>query len=293
MLADGEGVFLTFLGLAGACIGSFMNVVVYRLPRECMFIARPRSRCTACATPIAWYDNIPILSWLLLRARCRHCKTHISARYVSVEIVVAAWFVLSAWHQLCADGADDILAASGERWITWGVQALIFVCLLALSLIDFDHRILPDELTIGGMVLGPVLAFLAPSFQHGRSFVKGVLGWDLAPNLLAVADGLLGMLAAAGVLWGVGWLGAKAFRREAMGFGDVKMFGAMGAVLGMWVFLALVVASLTGALIGVVSMCLGQGRQIPFGPFLAVGMLVVMFAGPWLLELWLGLARAH
>jgi leader peptidase (prepilin peptidase)/N-methyltransferase len=101
------------------------------------------------------------------------------------------------------------------------------------------------------------------------------------------------MLAAAGVLWGVGWLGAKAFRREAMGFGDVKMFGAMGAVLGMWVFLALVVASLTGALIGVVSMCLGQGRQIPFGPFLAVGMLVVMFAGPWLLELWLGLARAH
>lgn len=293
MIACAEGYVLTFLGLTGACIGSFLNVVVYRLPRECMSIAHPRSRCTACAELIAWFDNIPLLSWLLLRGRCRHCKARISPRYILVEAITAAWFVLSAVFLLGGGQSADLLDAPGTVWLAWLAQAIIFSVLLALTLIDIDHRILPDELTIGGMVLGPALAFMAPGFQHARSFVRTLVDLDLGPRVLALADGLVGMAAGAGVLWLVGWIGARAFRREAMGFGDVKMMGAMGAVLGMWVFLALVVASFVGAIVGVIGMCLGQGRQIPFGPFLAAGMLVVMFAGPQLLELWLGMARAH
>ncbi len=293
MIACAEGVILTFLGLSGACIGSFLNVVVYRLPRECMSIARPRSRCTSCASLIVWYDNIPLVSWILLKGRCRHCKARISPRYILVEALVATWFTLSALMWFWSGRDDAVLAASETEWIAWSVQALVFSVLLALALIDIDHRILPDELTIGGMVLGPALAFAAPDFQHGRSFVRALLDLDAGPRVLALADGLVGMAAGAGVLWLIGWLGARAFRREAMGFGDVKMIGAMGAMLGMWVFLALVVASFVGAIVGVIGMCLGQGRQIPFGPFLAAGMLVVMFAGPQLLELWLGMARAH
>ncbi|MSR74648.1 MAG: prepilin peptidase [Planctomycetes bacterium] len=282
---------LFFLGTMGACVGSFLNVVAWRLPRECMSIVRPRSRCTQCSTWISWWDNLPIISWLILRGRCRKCRTRISCRYFFVELATAVWF---AGSTKLLFGDAPLLHSSASQsvvWLHYGVVALIFCVLLVLALIDWDYRILPDQLTIGGMIVGPLLAFAAPDVQHGRMLLHlaGDGAWALRTD--AALNGLLGMILGAGVLWLVGVIGTRIWKRDAMGFGDVKMIGAMGAVLGLWVFLALVVASVTGALAGLVRLAIRKDHQIPFGPFLGLGMLVVVVAGPQVLDLWLGLAR--
>ena len=288
----GEFLILVFLGIVGACVGSFLNVVAYRLPRECMSIVRPRSRCTQCSAWISWRDNLPLLSWLLLRGRCRNCRTRISLRYPLVELTTAAWFAGAAWF---LGGAQLLrgIPEQGALWLHFAVMTLIFCVLLVLALIDWDYRILPDQLTIGGMIVGPLLAFAAPEVQHGKMLLHVAGNGVWAVRTDAALNGLLGMALGAGVLWLVGWIGSRIWKRDAMGLGDVKMIGAMGAVLGLWVFLALVVASISGALVGVIRMAVRKDHQIPFGPFLALGMLMVMIAGPQILDLWLGLARVE
>ncbi len=287
---------LGMVAAIGACVGSFLNVVAYRLPRACMSIVKPRSRCPRCASMIAWYDNLPVLSWLMLRGRCRTCDTRISARYPLVELGVTALFAVVAWRVLPLEALRRP-AEHGAEWLHFCVAALITSSLIALSLIDLDYLILPDQITKTGIVIGPLLAFLDPAIQPTLVIkawtVFGLLDRPLETAIglsgVALVHGVLGALVAGGTLWLIGVCGTWAFKKEAMGFGDVKMIAAMGGVLGFWSLLALVVAVMTGAVVGIVVKLAGKGRYIPFGPFLALGMWIVMLWGVPVLAWWLRL----
>jgi leader peptidase (prepilin peptidase)/N-methyltransferase len=260
-----------------------------------MSIAKPRSRCPRCSAPIPWHDNIPVAGWLLLRGRCRACRAPIPVRYPFVELLMAALFFVVARVVLPEEALRRPLASPNWMvWLDWAVRCAITAALVALSLIDLDYRILPDAITKPGIVLGPVLAFVAPAVQPtsviGRWTIGGLtLEGLIGPHFTALLHGILGAALGWAVLWSIGRLGSIAFRKPAMGFGDVKMFAAMGGVLGFWCLLALFVATLCGAVVGIVFKLVAKGRYIPFGPFLAVGMWVVMLWGERVFSAWLSL----
>ena len=289
-------VSLAGIASLGACVGSFLNVVAYRLPRECMSVVKPRSRCPKCTRWIAWYDNLPVLSWLLLRGRCRGCGLGISVRYPLVELATALLFLATAILTMPPQALAEPLTAGGA-WGAFGLRALAVSVLFVLAIIDFDWEILPDQLTLGGLVAAPVMVFLAPSIQPsdggvGQWVVAGRTLLDLCrPGGVAVVHGFLAGGGAALFLWLVGWLGSKAFKKEAMGLGDVKMLAAMGALLGFWSFLALALAVVSGAVIGLGLKICGKGSYIRFGPFLAFGAWAVLVDGATLLDMWIGMVR--
>jgi leader peptidase (prepilin peptidase) / N-methyltransferase len=238
---------LVFAGLFGAIIGSFLNVVIYRVPLG-QSIVSPPSRCRKCGYSLQWFDNIPIVSWLLLRGRCRKCGVSVSWHYPAVELITAVLFVLVVW--LTPPG-PVVLAR------------LLLVCILiALFGIDLEHQILPNSITLPGIVIGFVFSLFGPP------------GWK---------DSLIGILLGGGILYGIAW-GYYLWRREeGMGMGDVKMLAMLGAFLG-WqaVLVTLVLASFSGAIIGVILMSTQKGDMkfaLPFGTFLALGAVAAMFAG--------------
>ncbi len=199
--------------LAGLLIGSFLNVCIYRMPRD-ISVVRPRSHCPHCRRAIAWYDNIPVLSFLLLRARCRHCLAAIPVRYALVEISTGLAFLLSA-HAL-----GSTLAAA-----KYAVFSAIVIALIVTDLLD---RILPDELTLGGALIG--LAF-AP-FINTEPGILALLFWNrLSPPWIRLADAVFAAAVASGMIWFVGWAYQKVRHREGLGFGDVKMLAMLGAFL--------------------------------------------------------------
>jgi leader peptidase (prepilin peptidase)/N-methyltransferase len=228
-------------GLLGAIIGSFLNVVAYRLPRG-ESLSRPRSRCPGCATPIKPYDNVPVLSWLLLRGRCRSCRVRIPARYPLVEAGTALLCVLVAL------AADEV----------WLGLALVLL-LVPVTLIDLDHKIIPNRLMLIGAVVAPaILAVTAPE---------------------AIPEHLIAAAAAGGFLL----LAAIAYPR-GMGMGDVKLAAVMGLFLGRSVAPAMFVALIAGTLVGALVIARkgtreGRKTEVPFGPFLALGGLVGLLAG--------------
>jgi len=233
-----------FAGMLGLAFGSFLNVVAYRLPRG-ESLSRPGSRCPSCGTPVRPYDNLPVLSWLVLRGRCRSCRTGISARYPLIEALTGA---------LCV---AVVLAGGGEPDTLLG---LAFVLLLVpIAFIDLDHRIIPNKLTGPGAVLAVALvAALHPA--------------DLPEHLLAAA-GAGGFLLAAAVA-----------KPGGMGMGDVKLAAVMGLFLGRAVAPALFVALIAGSIVGMALMARrglrdGRGTTIPFGPWLALGGVAGLFAG--------------
>src|SRR5437764_8883980 len=214
---DGGWLVLSLAFALGACIGSFLNVCIYRLPQD-ESVLRPASRCPRCATPIAWRDNIPLLSWLLLAARCRACRAPISARYPLVEAATGGLAVLA----LARFGPSAAAA----------VAFLFTAALLLITFIDLDHRFIPDEVSLPGIVVGLASAFL--------------------PGRIAPADALLGVLIGGGVLWTVAWGYERWTGVEGMGYGDVKLLAMIGAFLGWQAVPAvLVVAALTGSLAGI------------------------------------------
>ena len=239
--------FVTLYAFAiGAVVGSFLNVVIYRVPRE-LSVVRPRSACPACGAGIRWYDNVPLVSWLLLGARCRHCRARISLRYPLVEAFSAGLAVL-ALHRF---GLTPL-----------GLEVVVFSWVsLALALIDLEHQILPDVMTYPSILFGLAMSWLG--------------GWT------TLSDALLGAAVGAAlptaVILAYRWLRGE----EGMGWGDVKYLAAIGAVVGardcLWV---LVVASVLGALVGLGLIVAGRGSAktaLPFGTFLALAAIVWLY----------------
>jgi leader peptidase (prepilin peptidase) / N-methyltransferase len=255
-----EGFFLFFIFLLACCVGSFLNVCIYRLPLD-LSIVSPRSFCPQCRAPVRGYDNIPLLSYLLLRGRCRNCGAPISWRYPLVEAITGAFAVVLFW----------------KFGLTLGFFAFFAftAALIVITFIDMDHRIIPDVISLPGIGMGFLLSFFLPN----PSWVES----------------LIGLLAGGGSLYLVAIAYEALTKREGMGGGDVKLLAMIGAWLG-WkaVLFTLFFASLSGTLIGGGAMLLQkQGRQyaIPFGPFLAFGALAYLFFGPQLIDWYLSLGR--
>ena len=255
----------TSVALVGACVGSFLNVVAWRLPRQ-ESLLWPGSHCPRCGTPLAWFENLPVLGWLVLRGRCRHCHQPIPARYPLVESLCAGLWVavFLARPQLMGMHPNPLLlVAAGWILASW---------LLPMVLIDLDNLWLPEAMLRWGVVVGiaatAILGFLQDP-NTGRSL--------LLEHLLAAGLGLLGFEA-------VSALAQSAFGRPALGLGDAKLAALMGAWLGpTGLGVAVALAVLAGALVGGLARLLGKlGPQqpFPFGPFLASGTLAVWLAGP-------------
>lgn len=241
--------------LYGSIYGSFLNVVVHRLPREESLI-RPRSRCPRCQKPIAWYDNVPMLSWLILKGRCRYCRKAISARYPAVE------------------GVMGLLAAALQRrwpsepiWIAGA--ALACGALLAVALIDWETFLIPDELSVGLVVAGL-------AFSPWNPYLAGSEWW--APLWYSFRGALSGFLMA----WAIAAIGEAMLKKEALGGGDVKLLAGVGAWAGATgAFDCLMLGSLAGSIYGVRLLWTGKATRsdpIPFGPFLAAGAVFNFFA---------------
>ena len=252
-------LFAALAGVLGLLIGSFLNVVIWRVPRG-ESIVRPASRCPGCGTPIAPRDNVPVVSWLLLRGRCRHCGEPISARYPAVELGTGLLFAALALRF----GPEAELPA----YLYLGA-----VC-VALAAIDVDLHRLPDALTLPSY---PVLALLLG--------VAAVVEGDTGRWLQALAAGA--------AMFAVYFLLVLA-APKGMGFGDVKLSGVLGIALGwlgwdVWA-VGLVSSFLVGGLFGVVLLALGAGRKakVPFGPFMVAGALLAVFAGEAVADIWLG-----
>jgi leader peptidase (prepilin peptidase)/N-methyltransferase len=245
------------VGLFGLVAGSFLNVVIHRLPRG-ESVAFPGSHCPACGAPIRPYDNVPVLSWLLLRGRCRVCRAPISLRYPVVELANAVLWV--AWF----------LRAPG--WADFASGAFLCSACLALLVIDAEFRILPDRITLTGIAVGLALSFLS--------------------RLRSPLSSLAGAAIGAGGLWLVAFLYEKWKKVEGMGFGDVKMLGMIGALLGAsGVVIAVLLASVAGSLVGLALMAARRGSlqtALPFGVFLALGAVAALFWAPVLIELYRG-----
>jgi len=267
-----------FAFLFGAAIGSFLNVVIHRVPNE-QSIVFPNSACPKCGAQIKPYDNIPILSWLLLRGKCRNCQAPISARYPAVELLTALTFVLVYWQI----GAAPFLPAG-----------LIFVsAIIALIFIDSEHMILPNVITYPLFVFAIALRTVYPLFL-GKTAFADMTAWPLTlfpawpAWALSVAGALLGALVGGGFLWLVGEAWKRLRGVDAMGLGDVKMMAAVGALLG-WrlTLLSIFLGAFSGALIGGVVVMRQKARdlqtQIPFGIFLGIGTVISMLFGEQLI----------
>ncbi|HEV8189221.1 MAG TPA: prepilin peptidase [Pyrinomonadaceae bacterium] len=273
-------------GVFGAVIGSFLNVVIHRVPLE-ESIVFPNSRCASCGGAIAFYDNIPVLSWVMLRAKCRRCKERISIRYPAVELLTAALFVGVAWHT----GLSAALPFD-----------LVFVsALVALLFIDAEHMILPNVITYPGIAFA-VIARIAipyltgtPHFDDIPSLQHGALA-DMPIWVVSLAGALIGALIGGGSLWLMGWTWEKLRGIEAMGLGDVKMMFMVGAYLG-WrlTILTIFVGVLTGSVIGIMLMARKGERNmqmlLPFGVFLGLGAVAALLFGAPLVEWYAGQFR--
>ncbi|HMJ04423.1 MAG TPA: prepilin peptidase [Conexibacter sp.] len=237
----------------GLLAGSFLNVVAWRMPRgESLLL--PGSHCPGCAHPVRPYDNVPVLSWLLLRGRCRDCRTPISARYPLVEALTAA---LAAGVVLTNDGLHDVL-----------LGLVLVVLLVPIALIDLDHRIIPNRLTALGALAALAIGLATDPAEAPQQLIAG-----------AAAGGFLLLAALA--------------RPGGMGMGDVKLAGMLGLFLGYEVAVALLVALVAGTLVGLVVIARrgaheGRKTAIPFGPFLALGGVVALLAGPAIVDWYLG-----
>ncbi|MCA1630669.1 MAG: prepilin peptidase [Acidobacteria bacterium] len=270
-------IALGFVAALGALIGSFLNVVIHRLPRE-ESIVFPNSRCPSCGTAIRPYDNIPVISYALLRGRCRSCRTPISARYPAVELLVAALFALVFWHDRLT------LALPFDLVFVAAIAALIFI--------DAEHMILPDVITLPGIGFALAARALVPNL-YGLGFLSDGLLLGTPDWTVSLAGALLGALVGGGSLWLMGFLWERLRGVEAMGLGDVKMMFMIGAYLGwahtvLVIFLAVVVGSLVG-----VTLMLRRGERdmqmlLPFGIFLGTGAIISLLAGHALIGWYVG-----
>ena len=255
VMSGEDWVFALFATGMGAAIGSFLNVVIYRLPLR-MSLAWPASACPSCKRPLSWYENVPIVSYLVLGGRCRTCRTSLTIRYPLVELLCALMF-LGAWWLY----GPSLLLAS---------RLLLGCALIALFAIDLEHYILPDAITLVGIAVGFVLSFFTDP------------GW---------LSSAIGIVIGGGFLWAIAEGYYRLRHEEGMGFGDVKMLAMVGAFLG-WklTILTVIMASLSGSLIGLLLIVSGRGTMkyaLPFGTFLALGAAFAATIGPSILDWYL------
>ena len=239
--------------LFGLIIGSFLNVCIYRMPRE-KSIIKPRSYCPACKAPIAWYDNIPVLSYILLGGKCRHCKKLISLRYIIVEILTAVVLVLA--------------------FIRWGFSiefvaySVLFCGLIVATFVDFKFQIIPDEVSYTGMILGIAASIFFP-LLHGASV------W-----YMGLFKSIAGLLAGGASIYLTGVVGKLIFKKDAMGGGDVKLMAMIGAFLGpAFAILVFFIAPFFGSVVGIIMKIKYKAEIIPYGPYLSLAAVVVAFLG--------------
>lgn len=289
----------------GLFVGSFLCVVVHRYPIPDQSPSHPRrSSCPECGHVLVWWENIPVISWLILRRRCRACRVLIPARYPLMELVTAlVWWVVAS------------VTPEGELLLL-GVHLLVASALLTASFVDLDCFEIPDSISIGGMILAPVAAGLIPQL-HANTWVAQWIsgGWEVSRGA-SIGAALIGMAAGGGILLLIGRLGSRAFGQDAMGLGDVKLLAAGGGFIGPGgVLVALLLASVSASVIGVANLlrfyCLARkrdrqrkrqrgpaktwrsariaGQYLPFGPHLALGVaLVLLFWEPHLAAWFLG-----
>lgn len=259
-------LFGMFIFLFGLVIGSFLNVCIHRWPRD-ESIVWPGSRCPGCGHAIAAYDNMPVLSYLLLRGRCRHCRRSISWRYPAAELLTAVLFAVS--------------------WSMWGpslafIKTAVFAALcVGMIFADLETRILPDEFTIGGGIVGLVFALLVPR----RDGLAGLLLNGTDPRIATLAESVISAALVAGLLWGMGELFYRFRGIEYLGFGDVKMVAMMMVFLGLSAgIIAVFIGSAAGAIVGGAYIYWkgkkGREYHLPFGTFLGIGALWAAFVYP-------------
>ena len=253
-----ELFYYLLAGLLGALIGSFLNVCIYRLPRH-ESIVWPGSHCPACGKPIAWYDNIPVISYLLLGGRCRTCRVAIPPRYPVVEAATAIGYLAILW-QFGLNGTTILYAA-------------LYSALIVVAGTDLSHKVIPNVITMPGVVVGLL----------GAATVLPV----------GVINSLLGIVVGGGLLWVLAWASPYLFGKEGMGGGDIKLLALVGAFLG-WkpALLTIMIGSLIGSVVGIsliVARIMKRDEYIPFGPFLVVGAVLSMFFAQPLLAWYQGL----
>jgi len=258
--------------LLGLLIGSFLNVCIYRWPRD-LSVVRPRSHCTACEAPIAAFDNIPLVSYLLLRGRCRKCGARIPARYPAVELATGLLFFYFVW--------------------TFGVTAMaaklccLSAMLVALVFTDLEARILPDEFTVGGTVLGLIFALFVQVPDITAAAVLWLVGLEVTGRWASLAESVVGATLPALFLWGGGWLYHKIRHREGLGFGDVKLVMMVGSFLGMrGALITLIFGSVAGSILGYSYIKATKQDpntyELPFGTFLgAAALLAAIVSRSW------------
>ncbi len=260
-MSEVKFIFDIFVPLLGLCLGSFANVVIHRLPLN-ESVVKPRSRCPSCKTMILWYDNIPVLSWLFLAGKCRSCKVRIPVRYPFVELLMGVVFAA-------------VYFRFGLTWSCLEYLVLSFG-LVTVSFIDLDHRIIPDEFSLSGIVLGLLGAALSPE----RSFY----------------DSIVGVLLGGGFFWAIAYLYLVIRKQDGLGGGDIKLLAWIGAYFG-WVSIPFIIllSSILGTIFGLVLIVRGGSLKssLPFGPFIVVASYVYLFAGGdlarWYVDLFLDL----
>jgi len=241
-----DPIFASAIFLLGLAFGSFLNVCIYRLPLG-LSVVKPRSLCPQCQRPIAFFDNIPLLSWLILGGRCRHCKQAISVRYLFIELLTGGVFLACYWH--------FGLTLATLKYCVFGFL------LLGLIFTDAETKLLPDKLTIPGLVLGLLFSLFVPVNDLASQFLPGAVnlpfGSDLVARLMSALDALLGAAVGAGFIYGAGAIYLRWRGIEGMGFGDVKLMAMVGAFVGikLTVF-TIFTASLVGSLFGVATVLL-------------------------------------
>ena len=243
----------TYATLVGACVGSFLNVCVYRLP-EGLSVIRPRSRCPACETPIPWYDNVPVVSYLVLRGRCRACGARFSPQYAIVEVATALIWLAA-------------VVRFGASWQALAV-ALFFTLLLGIALTDLRAYIIPDEFTVGGTLIG--------------------LALSAAPGGISVRQSVLGAIVGFAFLYVAAVVGEWALKKPAMGGGDIKMMAMVGAFLGpMGTVLTIFLGALAGTIV-FIPISMRTKKLVPFGIFLALGAAITEGWGDVILDWYTG-----
>lgn len=251
-------VFPIFIFVLGTMFGSFMNVCIYRLPRKESIIS-PHSHCTSCRATIPWFDNIPIISFLILRGRCRFCKSKISLRYIIVETLSGVVSVLLFLG----------FGLTAKFLILWCLSAALIV----ISFIDLEFQEIPDTITLPGIVAGLGLAALYPPLMGKVS------------NFSSLLNSILGVIAGGGSVYLSGFIGEFIFKREAMGGGDVKLLAMIGSFIGWKLALfTFFLAPFFGSIVGIL-LKIREGRDIiPYGPYLSLAAFVALFYGEEILR---------